>query len=153
LIARIASISNPLDLSFAAKMPKILSYTPAWLASPSLGHEIFTPARSASADGGALPTSYTNGGAKKAERPGPKRTIARRGAEVFIAVGKEIRWADLVYVKELYEVKQDKKFRGKGREAASDDGSSDDASEGYRVCALRPPQRVKLTHHRSSKPL
>lgn len=81
-------------------------------------------------------TSVSGGTSKYNANPGPKRTIARRGAEVFVAVGKEIRWADLVYVKELYEVKLDRKARGRRAEDSSDDGSSsDDAAEGYRVRA------------------
>jgi nucleoporin NUP82 len=117
-------------------MPDIVSYTPAWLSNPSLGHEIFTPARPKHVDGRAPSTSISGGSSKYNANPGPKRTIARRGAEVFVAVGKEIRWADLVYVKELYEVKLDRKARGKRAEDSSDDGSSnDDAAEGYRVRA------------------
>lgn len=115
-------------------MPDIVSYTPAWLSNPSLGHEIFTPTRPKSVDGRPTSTSISGGTSKYNANPGPKRTIARRGAEVFVAVGKEIRWADLVYVKELYEVKLDRKARGKRAEKFSDDGSSnDDAAEGYRV--------------------
>ncbi|OBT59267.1 hypothetical protein VE04_00449 [Pseudogymnoascus sp. 24MN13] len=115
-------------------MPDIVSYTPAWLSNPSLGHEIFTPARPKHVDGRAPSTSISGGSSKYNVNPGPKRTIARRGAEVFVAVGKEIRWADLVYVKELYEVKLDRKARGKRAEDFSDDGSSnDDAAEGYRI--------------------
>jgi nucleoporin NUP82 len=117
-------------------MPDIVSYTPAWLSNPSLGHEIFTPARPKSGDGRVTSTSISGGTSKYNANPGPKRTIARRGAEVFVAVGKEIRWADLVYVKELYEVKLDRKARGRRAEDSSDDGSSsDDAAEGYRVRA------------------
>jgi nucleoporin NUP82 len=132
-------------------MPKILSYTPAWLSNPSLGHEIFTPARPSSVDGAAIPSTYSNGSAKKTEKPGPRRTIAKRGAEVFVAVGKEIRWADLVYVKELYEVKQNKKFSGREKEPASDDSSSDDASEVYRASASKSSIWLKLIVYRSSK--
>ena len=112
-------------------MPKILSYTPAWLSNPSLGHEIFT---ASATDAQATPVKFSNGTAKKIDKPGPKRTIAHRGSEVFVAVGKEIRWADLVIVKERHENQLNKKFRQSDRfDAFSDDGSTEDGSEGYRV--------------------
>ncbi|KAI0024822.1 nuclear pore complex protein An-Nup82 [Xylariomycetidae sp. FL0641] len=76
-------------------MPKIKSYTPAWLSSPSPGHDLFTPNPNESPAKGPKPPSV----------PGPRRTIARRGTEVFIAVGKEIRWADLVYLKDRWQEK------------------------------------------------
>ncbi|KAI2466589.1 hypothetical protein F4781DRAFT_434263 [Annulohypoxylon bovei var. microspora] len=80
-------------------MPKIKSYTPAWLLQPSPGHDLFVPNSSDAQS--AL--AYTS---KAIAKDGPRRTIARRGTEVFIAVGKEIRWADLVYLKERWEEKQ-----------------------------------------------
>ncbi len=117
-------------------MPKILSYTPAWLSNPSLGHEIFTATAPKSTDVPTTPQKYTNGATKKAEKPGPKRTIAHRGTEIFVAVGKQVRWADLVAVKDLYDLQQDQKFRKSGRYARSEVHSDDDdvsASEAYRV--------------------
>ncbi len=60
---------------------------------------------------------------KRNAKPGPRRPIARRGTEVFIAVGKEIRWADLVYLKTSWEDKQE-----------SDSGSDEEErAQGYRV--------------------
>ncbi|KAI0816276.1 hypothetical protein GGR55DRAFT_228476 [Xylaria sp. FL0064] len=85
-------------------MPKIKAYTPAWLSSPSPGHQLFTP----NAEGAQNIPSY---GSIAASNIGPRRTIATRGTEVFIAVGKEIRWADLVYLKERWQEKA-----GQGRE-------------------------------------
>ncbi|KAI0145967.1 hypothetical protein F4776DRAFT_385990 [Hypoxylon sp. NC0597] len=99
-------------------MPKIKSYTPAWLLPPSPGHDLFVPnpndAHSAS--------SYTS---KDISKNGPRRTIARRGTEVFIAVGKEIRWADLLYLKERWEEKR-AVARGGIRIKREDSNSSDD---------------------------
>lgn len=119
-------------------MPKILSYTPAWLSNPSPGHGIFTASAKQTTDALASPHKFSNGTSKKINKPGPKRTIAHRGSEIFVAVGKEIRWADLVIVKEGHENQQDKKFRQSGRYAAfSDDGSNDDAPEGCRVRPIR----------------
>ncbi|KAI1378330.1 hypothetical protein F4677DRAFT_391383 [Hypoxylon crocopeplum] len=95
-------------------MPKIKSYTPAWLLPPSPGHDLFAP-NSGDVYNGSKPDS----------KPGPRRTIARRGTEVFIAVGKEIRWADLVYVKERWEEKQ-ARARGGIRIKREDSNNSED---------------------------
>ncbi|KAF7916313.1 hypothetical protein BELL_0209g00130 [Botrytis elliptica] len=96
-------------------MPQVLGYTPTWLSKPNPGHEIFTakPTGIQTASG----ASY-NPNEKKTNKPGPKRTIARRGTEIFVAVGKEIRWADLVYLKETWENKQENQrsfLKGKSR--------------------------------------
>ncbi|KAI1144039.1 hypothetical protein F5Y05DRAFT_15131 [Hypoxylon sp. FL0543] len=101
-------------------MPKIKSYTPAWLLPPSPGHDLFAP----NANDAHNTPSYTS---KAIARLGPRRTIARRGTEVFIAVGKEIRWADLVYLKERWEEKQAEArggFRVK-REGSSSSGDDE----------------------------
>lgn len=116
-------------------MPKVLQYTPAWLSKPHPGHEIFTAALPK-----AVSTQYgsTNGSSSSSKRnakPGPRRTIAHRGTEVFIAVGKEIRWADLVYLKEAWESKEAKKGSGKGKgEKTMDSQFDEDHAQGYRVC-------------------
>ncbi|RYP79167.1 hypothetical protein DL771_000145 [Monosporascus sp. 5C6A] len=81
-------------------MPKIKSYTPAWLSKPSPGHDLFAPSHSDTPKRSSLYDS-----ARTYAASGPHRTIARRGTEVFIAVGKEIRWADLVYLKERWQEK------------------------------------------------
>ncbi|KAI0013737.1 hypothetical protein F4779DRAFT_350497 [Xylariaceae sp. FL0662B] len=79
-------------------MPKIKSYTPAWLLPPSPGHDLFAPNPDE-------PYSIASHISKTPPKSGPRRTIARRGTEVFIAVGKEIRWADLVFLKEQWQAK------------------------------------------------
>lgn len=119
-----------------------MSYTPAWLSNRSPGHGIFTASAKQTTHALASPHKFSNGTSKKIDKPGPKRTIAHRGSEIFVAVGKEIRWADLVIVKEGHENQQDKKFRQSGRYAAfSDDESNDDAPEG---CRVRPMLRQPL---------
>ncbi|KAJ4991452.1 nuclear pore complex protein an-nup82 [Stagonosporopsis vannaccii] len=70
-------------------MPKVLSYTPEWLSRPSPGYHLFAPKQ-----------SNGNGAAAKKKDFGPRKTIATRGSEIFVAVGHEIRWADLVNLKE-----------------------------------------------------
>ncbi|KAI1105926.1 hypothetical protein F4804DRAFT_330848 [Jackrogersella minutella] len=99
-------------------MPKIKTYTPAWLLQPSPGHDLFVPNPSEAQN----PSSYTS---KAISKDGPRRTIARRGTEVFIAVGKEISWADLVYLKERWEEKQ-LEARGGIRIKREDSSSSGD---------------------------
>lgn len=88
-------------------MPKIRSYTPAWLTAPAPGHTLFVETERASRS-----STYSPYGAAKAAEPGPKRTIARRGTEVFIANGREIKWGDLVHLKETYESKSGRASAG-----------------------------------------
>ncbi|KAF2032130.1 hypothetical protein EK21DRAFT_61751 [Setomelanomma holmii] len=73
-------------------MPKVLSYTPDWLSRPSPGYHLFAP-------------KHTNGNgvAYRKKDLGPRKTIATRNSEIFVAVGHEIRWADLVNLKEGIE--------------------------------------------------
>lgn len=68
-------------------MPKVLSYTPEWLSRPSSGYKLFAP------------QAETNAQPAHAD-PRSRRTIATRGSEVFVAIGHEIRWADLSRLKE-----------------------------------------------------
>ncbi|KAI0408635.1 hypothetical protein F4802DRAFT_594047 [Xylaria palmicola] len=121
-------------------MPKIKAYTPAWLSSPSPGHRLFAP----NPDDVQNIASYSSRAAAAAS---PRRTIATRGTEVFIAVGKEIRWADLVYLKEKW---QENAARGRGsvhvKREGSDEVDDDDiikasiedgCAEGFRT--IKPP--------------
>jgi nucleoporin NUP82 len=69
-------------------MPKVLSYTPDWLSRPNPGYQLFAP-------------KQANGASTRKKKDfGPRKTIATRGSEIFVAVGHEIRWADLVNLKE-----------------------------------------------------
>lgn len=117
-------------------MPKVTSYTPAWLSKPTPGHEIFAPT---AVDAQSAPSNGHHPSSKKTPKYGPRRTIARRGTEIFIAVGKEIRWADLVYLKEAWEDGQARnsgnaKGSGKGTERdARESQYSEDHAQGYRV--------------------
>lgn len=106
-------------------MPKITKYTPAWLSKPSPGHDVFAASPAKNDD--PPPSS------KKAIRAGPKRTIARRGtSEIFVAVGKEIRWTDLAKLKENHDAKtqEGSYLTGKSQGGGSDD---DKHAPGYRV--------------------
>ncbi|PSR78727.1 hypothetical protein BD289DRAFT_376350 [Coniella lustricola] len=77
-------------------MARVTAYTPAWLSRPAPGHKLFQPSQE------DLSASLNP---KSKPRLGPRRTIARRGTEVFVAVGREIRWGDLVYLKESWNTK------------------------------------------------
>jgi nucleoporin NUP82 len=116
-----------LELAFL-NMPKVISYTPSWLCEPAPGHEIFVTAEENTPRSQATTFKALSEGIKRNAKPGSRRTIAHRGTEVFIAVGKEIRWADLVYLKEAWEDKHNGSRRGD--EAGSEDGEH---AQGYRV--------------------
>ena len=114
-------------------MPQIISYTPPWLSRPNPGWEIFTP----SATDASYPSLTQKSHSKTSAKPGPRRTIAQRGTEVFIAVGKEIRWADLVYLKEAWEDSQERqKSSYKGKRGEPQSQYEEEHAQGYRV---RPP--------------
>ncbi len=102
-------------------MPKIRSYTPAWLSKPSPGHDLFTP----SASDTPKPSSIYSSTRANAIS-GPRRTIARRGSEVFVAVGTEIRWADLVYLKERWQEKEAQGHNGIRIKQENSPGPGDD---------------------------
>ncbi|KAK0654349.1 hypothetical protein QBC41DRAFT_332182 [Cercophora samala] len=79
-------------------MPRIKTFAPSWLIEPSPGHKLFEPSND---EIKSSSLAYN-----KKPKPGPRRTIAHRGTEVFVAVGKQIRWGDLVDLKESWETKQ-----------------------------------------------
>ncbi|KAG6036878.1 hypothetical protein E4U41_005461 [Claviceps citrina] len=82
-------------------MPKIKSYSAPWLSSINApGHQLFAPSDEPARSRALSPASGNQ------SLPGPRRTIARRGTEVFVAVGKEIRWADLAYLKDEWSMRQ-----------------------------------------------
>lgn len=76
-------------------MPTVSSHTPAWLARPSTGFQLFQPGEKS-----RTTNALSNGAGKKVEHRGPRRTIAHRGTEIFFVVGNEIRWSDLVLLKD-----------------------------------------------------
>lgn len=100
-------------------MPNVISYTPAWLSNPAPGSTIFAPTIPKSSSNTSVPYQSLEA-SKRNAKPGPRRTIAQRGTEVFTAVGKEIRWADLAYLKEAWEENQE-------------DGDDEERPQGFRV--------------------
>lgn len=122
-------------------MPKVKSYSSAWLSNNNApGRQLFEPSAEAIRSRALSPPSKTR------STLGPRRTIARRGTEVFVAVGKEIRWADLAYLKDEWSTRQPRGRTGTRSAGARikredsiqsiDDGEMD-ASPGLRVCRHR----------------
>ncbi|CAN8096512.1 unnamed protein product [Discula destructiva] len=111
-------------------MSKVKAYTPSWLSKPAPGHALF---QASSED---IRTSAFS--SKRTAKPGPRRTIAKRGSEVFVAVNREIRWGDLVYLKQHWEHKTGG-TKIKREDSTSSFSIYDDAQpsvesgEGYRV--------------------
>jgi len=116
-----------------------ISYTPAWLQRPNPGHAIFTSTPTPRVDS----LSATSSSRRRANKPGPRRTIAYRGgSEIFVAVGKEIRWADLVYLKEAWEDKQKETLAEKGKATHASKSQYEEAhAQGYRVGLMAAAER------------
>ncbi len=114
-------------------MPKVLSYTPAWLSRPNPGFQAFKRRQSTSTDTlGRRNQVYDNSHVDG--YVGPDQTIAHRGAEIFVVVGDEIRWADLTLLKEGLEQLQATPSKGpratNGHTEEKEDGPDDGS---YRV--------------------
>ena len=84
-------------------MPKIISYTPGWLSRPSPGFQTFNTANSTSSSASKGSSQRCSEDLGNGDYAGQNRTLAQRGTEVYLAVGKQIRWTDLVSLKEEYE--------------------------------------------------
>ncbi|WQF75486.1 Putative nucleoporin NUP88/NUP82 [Colletotrichum destructivum] len=120
-------------------MPKVKSYSAPWL-SHGPGRSLFAPSNDAASKAMSAPSPYAS---KKKKTPGPRRTIARRGTEVFIAVGKELRWGDLAYLKEKWSTKHAHRRMGsRVKREDSSDGFDDEmipsteeatTAQGYRT--------------------
>lgn len=90
-------------------MPGTLRYTPSWLSRPSPGFDLFTPK--------TQPPLAQDQTKQKDTKPfGPTRTIARRGTEVFVVVGNELRWSDLVLLKEQWDEENNEKNGDNGKD-------------------------------------
>lgn len=140
---RIASIVAPEEQRPPSQksMSRIKSYTPSWLSRPAPGHALFQ----ASAED--IKASVFS--SRRKSRPGPRRNIARRGTEVFVAVNREIRWGDLVYLKDAWaekaastRVKREDSTTGSfpnNHDVArpSIEGGEGKSAEGYRVRKTR----------------
>lgn len=84
-------------------MAKVINHTPNWLSRPSSGFQLFQPDPQTK-----TPTTLSNGKGKKIEYSGPCKTIAHRATEIFVLVGNEIRWSDLVLLRDAAGDQPDK---------------------------------------------
>nr|POF07127.1 nucleoporin nup82 [Quercus suber] len=79
-------------------MPRVLAREPAWLARETPGFQLFRSADAASHQGHQITTTTYEG---------PSRKIAYRagefGSELFVAVGKELRWSEVGMIKDAAE--------------------------------------------------
>ncbi|ORY69865.1 nuclear pore complex protein An-Nup82 [Pseudomassariella vexata] len=105
-------------------MPKIKSYTPAWLSQPSPGHRLFAPSSE-------QPRSSL--ASASVPRLAPRRTIARSGSQIFVAVGKEVRWADLIELKEIWHARSAR--GGSGSRLNREDSGGPEEEELLRAAA------------------
>ncbi|KAH0833576.1 hypothetical protein AYO21_05254 [Fonsecaea monophora] len=83
-------------------MPKVIGYTPPFLARPSPGSKIFTDPEPQSPASPSKRTSYL-GALPSTQYQGPRRLVARRGTDIFAVVGNKIRWADLSALRDEWE--------------------------------------------------
>ena len=135
-------------------MPKIISYTPTWLSRPCPGFQLFDDSNTKAPqlnpklkprDGSESQPGYV----------GPLRTIAHRGAEIFVVVESQIRWADLSLLKDGWERIQETpskepKPQQNGHAQSEEENGPEDGS--YRVREyLRPSSASDLTCSRYSK--
>jgi nucleoporin NUP82 len=86
-------------------MASVLSHTPSWLSAPHAGFNVFQPTPG-SKSSGAMRSAKD-----KTDYRGPMRTIAHRGTEVFVLVGSEIRWSDLVMLRDTPEDSDQQSYR------------------------------------------
>lgn len=126
----------------SAGMPKIQSFSAPWLQEPNPGHKLFEQ----SEENSRLPASIAY---SKSASQGPKRTIAQRGNEVFVASGREIRWGDIAYLKDALEADQSRTRASSHLNGDSSDSSFEVYDEetsrlpqgpGYRVCGFTSPR-------------
>ncbi|KAG9721353.1 hypothetical protein KCU73_g14270, partial [Aureobasidium melanogenum] len=86
-------------------MARVIGHTPSWLSAPSPGFNLFQ--RNADTKAPAALRNSSN----KADPAGPTRTIAHRGTEIFVLVGNEIRWSDLVSLKDADQDNDHQSYR------------------------------------------
>jgi len=125
-------------------MPKILSYTPPWLSRPAPGSRIFTdPPLASSPQSPSKRVSQNDQNAAQSPENyvGPRRQVAARGTEIFIAVGNKLRWADLAMTKHAWEERAEP---GKTVTSRAEIDASSVAP--YRVCFMGAPSATANEH-------
>lgn len=100
-------------------MPRILSFTPPWLSRPSPGYQVFKPPDQNTQLDLEDPNCYAHISNRPQEYLGPKRTVAHKGTQIFVAVDNEIRWSDLCMLKDDWEDLQQQRSSRKKSESPS----------------------------------
>lgn len=108
-------------------MPKVLNHTPAWLSRPAPGFEVFNRAHVKGK------SSYRAANDTFKSAPGPRRTIANRGDEIFVAVGNEIRWANLFHLRESGRNQKKQRSFGNSWEGSQEHENMDGLEKAHRV--------------------
>ncbi|KAF4123102.1 nucleoporin NUP82 [Geosmithia morbida] len=80
-------------------MPKVKSYSAPWLSKNAPGYQLFEPSTESLRSRALSPAAASS---RRESAPGPRRTIANRGTQVFVASGRDIRWGDLAYIKDRW---------------------------------------------------
>ncbi|KKA28272.1 hypothetical protein TD95_001838 [Thielaviopsis punctulata] len=123
-------------------MPKVTAYTPSYLAPGAAGHALFA----ASSEPASPFIAKKKGGHKS--HLGARRTVARRGTELFVASGREIRWGDLAYLKDVHENRRAERSKSSLSIKVEDDDSassvSDELAAGYRY--IKTPVADDIRH-------
>ena len=116
--------------SVALDMPRILSHTPAWLSEAASRFKLFSEN---AATNHAENRNAELGKHGKTSSSCPRRVIASRGSEVFVATGKTIKWADLASWKSAWESKAAPRYQnGKRQTSVEPDDESQDGPS-YKV--------------------
>ena len=120
-------------------MPKVISYTPSWLSRLSPGFRLFSSSQDVShspRENGKSPALPVSSNKIEGDYLGPKRTIARRGTEIFVVVGNHIRWSDLCMLKDDWEEAQElRKSNSRSKKVDYSNGKQeeDHKERSYRV--------------------
>ncbi|PGH08945.1 hypothetical protein GX51_01002 [Blastomyces parvus] len=115
-------------------MPKVIDYSPPWLSRPSPGATFFLGSGSERpSQASRISKSKDAGDAREQSYLGPKRTLARRGTEVFAVVDNQIRWSNLSILKDEWqaEVRQKRKGTERGREPERSPPRQDESTGGH----------------------
>ncbi|KAK2743044.1 hypothetical protein FQN57_005000 [Myotisia sp. PD_48] len=86
-------------------MPRVVDYSPPWLARPSPGADLFSLSnddQKKSSNSGARPEASASTTGYLLQ---PRRTLARRDADIFVVVDNQIRWANLTDIKDAWKKK------------------------------------------------
>lgn len=124
-------------------MPRIIDYSPPWLARPSPGASFFTPTNDKTSTQSTRPANGRDSDDMPQGRP--KRILARRGAEIFAVVDNQIRWANLSTLKD--EWKKGAKQRIKDSSNEKENGTTDRSKDSS---LSRPIPREDASEHENT---